>query len=321
MGRSAARRHRRAAHGHDPPWHSVLERSGCRVRILELRLRHPRPDRVARLGNAVSRVCRDQCPASARHGIDDARALQRARRSPGPRLPVGGRPLEGRAAPRQRFVRLDGRHVDDGGGSESICGGLSVRVASARRRRTATTPAGVVARDAASLAPRAGGAEPGRERRASDEQWRLRIRPPHLADLRVPPRRCPQWRAARVRVPDAMAARLRRRRRRVRQPHLHRLGPNGGPARSTRSIAPAVCMPRTIQPSPALVSARDAVAQPGHQVGRCDWPIGSPQRTCSWTQARSDGARRSNRCTRPSAPAVRARDSTPSRTRCAGTGR
>ena len=34
--------------------HSVLERAGHRVRVLELRLRDPRPDRDQRLGDAVS---------------------------------------------------------------------------------------------------------------------------------------------------------------------------------------------------------------------------------------------------------------------------
>ena len=58
-----------------------------------------------------------------------------------------------------------------------------------------------------------------------------------------------------------VAAGLRRRHHRVRQPHLHRLGPRRSTTRSTRSRRPAACSRAMPQPSPALVAARDAVSR------------------------------------------------------------
>ena len=72
-----------------------------------------------------------------------------------------------------------------------------------------------------------------------------------------PPRRRAQRRPAGLRVADALAAGVRRRHHRVRQPHLHRLGPRRSTRRSTRSRRPAACSRGRSQPSPALVAARD----------------------------------------------------------------
>ena len=70
-----------------------------------------------------------------------------------------------------------------------------------------------------------------------------------------------QRRAAGVRLADALAAGVRRRHHRVRQPDLHGLGPRRPARRSTRSRRPAACSRARSQPSPALVAARDAVSQ------------------------------------------------------------
>ena len=63
----------------------------------------------------------------------------------------------------------------------------------------------------------------------------LRVRPGRHADVRLQHGDCPQRRPARLRIADAMAAGLRRRHHRVREPDLHRLGAcRGGCRRSPR---------------------------------------------------------------------------------------
>ena len=62
-------------------------------------------------------------------------------------------------------------------------------------------------------------------RRDSAHLRRLRLRAARLPDLFVPPHRRAQRRPAGIRLGDALAAGVRRRLHRVRQPHLHGLGP------------------------------------------------------------------------------------------------
>ena len=84
--------------------HPVLERAGHRLRVLELRLRDPRPHRVARLGNAVRRRTSTQNILQPLGMTSTTlRARRRCRESARDRLSLGGRALErGAAAARRR---------------------------------------------------------------------------------------------------------------------------------------------------------------------------------------------------------------------------
>ena len=134
--------------------HSVLERARDRVRILQLRLRHPRPHRRQRVEDDVRRLRGGEHPQTARHDLDDARAGGRAAGAPRARLSLGGRAVEGRAAAGERLVRIDGRDADVGARSEPLRRRLPVGMAAARRPRDRADPAGVAARDAAAVASR-----------------------------------------------------------------------------------------------------------------------------------------------------------------------
>ena len=104
--------------------------------------------------------------------------------------------------------------------------------------------------------------------RAAAQRRRLRLRPRHLPDLRLRPHRRAQRRAAGVRIADAVAAGVRRRHHRVRQPHLHGVGRRRARRRSTLLAKTGGLQPRVPQPSPALVEARDAVSRLVDEVGR-----------------------------------------------------
>ena len=307
MGGSSARGFRATAHRHDSGRHPVLERARRGVRVFQLWVRDPRTDRVPRLWHAVHGLRDGERHSSAGDDVDDARALEGSRRSSGARLPVGRRAMEGRAAARQRVVRLDGWHADDGGGPESIRRGVPVRVAAARRRRTAAAPPGIAARDAAGLAARLGGGDEGRGWRTADDEWGLRLRPPNLADLHFPfvvahSGGLPGFGSQMRWLPDYGVGIVA----------FGNLTYTGGAGRSTRcsrpSIAPAVsCRGRCSHRRRSSPRAMRSLAS--WSPGTMRWPIGSPQRTCSWTRARSAAVRKSRRCTPRSARAVLARGS------------
>ena len=90
-----------------------------------------------------------QHPDAAGDAVDDARAVEGRAGSPGPRLPLGRRAVEGRAAAGQRLVRLDGRDADVGERSHPLRRDVPGGVAAARRPGAVSDPAIVAARDAA----------------------------------------------------------------------------------------------------------------------------------------------------------------------------
>jgi CubicO group peptidase (beta-lactamase class C family) len=83
-----------------------------RLRVFELWLRDPRPDRVARVRHAVRRACHAEHPAPAGDDVHDAASVEGAGGPTGDRISVGRRPLEGRAGAPARIVRRDGRDAD-----------------------------------------------------------------------------------------------------------------------------------------------------------------------------------------------------------------
>ena len=111
----------------------------------------------------------------------------------------------------------------------------------------------------------------------------------------------------------------RRRDHRLWQSHLHRLGRRGR-RRARRSRAPAPCS----RGCPSQRRRSSPLATPWRSwwsSGTIRRPTGSPPATCSSTRVRIGGVLSSPSCTRPSARAPQGVASTPSRTRCAGTGR
>src|SRR5258708_30841677 len=130
--------------------------------------------------------------------------------------------MEDLATARERIVRFDGRHADDALGSRPLRRRIPRRVAATRRAGNGPDQAVVASRDAAGVAPRTGGGLEGGWRSAA-ELRRIRIRPPHHADLPVPDRGRTRRRPAGIRHADALAAGVRRRVDRVRQPYLYEL--------------------------------------------------------------------------------------------------
>ena len=115
VGRPAARRHRRTAVGADQGRHSVLQRAGRRLRVLELRLRDSRPHRRERRRagsrrHADRRRTREYIERSraeaARDDVDDARAVERAGRRAS-RTAIAGKTSSGRTSRCSRTDRSD----------------------------------------------------------------------------------------------------------------------------------------------------------------------------------------------------------------------
>ena len=106
VGRSPPGRQRGRAVGDAARRHPVLERARHRLRVLELRLRHPRPHRRQRLADEVRRLRRREHPEAAGHGVDDARAGGGAG-SERWRTAIGGRTRAGRTSRCCRTARSD----------------------------------------------------------------------------------------------------------------------------------------------------------------------------------------------------------------------
>jgi len=267
----------------------------------------------------VRGVRRRQHPAPAGHERDDARAVGRG----GEQLAraIDGKTSSGRtSAARERILRSSGT-----GGLTSVrdlrplCSACSFGVAAARRsgdraesgdrhwRRCSTC-----GRDAA---------RPSRETRGrgAAEHGRLRLRPAHLAELRVPHDRVARWLAARVRVGDDLAPDYG-----LGIVAFATLTYTGWGGVATNALR---CWREGRSPS---APARAVARAHGDARTRCraSWrngttasPTASRRRTCFWIRQGVAGARRSRACARPSAPAHRATASTRSRTRSAGRGR
>ena len=186
VGRSAALRERGGAVAHAARGHSVLERAGHRLRVLELRVRDSRPHRVARLGQAVRRVRHRQHPQAARHDVDDAPSVEGRAEPARHRVSLGRRAVEGGAGAPARVFRRHGRHADLRSRPQPLRGGIPRRVAAARRARDGPDSPGIAARDAAALAPVRHARRPRQvdERHAADVD-ELRLRPERDADLPV----------------------------------------------------------------------------------------------------------------------------------------
>ena len=198
---------------------------------------------------------------------------------------------------------------------------LSRRVAAARWTGDRSDPPRVAPRDAAALASLRHARRPRQvdERHAPDVD-QLRLRPERHADLPVPRDRRAQRRPARLRIADALAARLRRRHHRLRQRHLHRLEQRR--RRGDRSARPDRRPAAAARSSRRRRSSRRATtSRSSSSAGTMRWRTRLPPRTCSSIDRRTGGARRSTICAPRSAPAPRRRRSTSSRTRCAGNGR
>ena len=242
--------------------HSVLERAGHRVRVLQLRLRDPRPHRLQRVRTSVRRVRLRQHSPPARHERDDAVAVGRAGAEAGAWLPLGGR-ASGRTSRCSRtasFGSMGGMltSVRDLG---KYVGAFLAAWPPRDGPETLPDPPRIAARNAAGLAPVV------HARRRATVERRVQLTTSGYAfglardaDVRFPADGGAQRRAARLRIADALAARLRRRDHRVRQPHLHRLG-----RRRRRGVDRLAktggLQPRVVQPSKALVDARDAVSR------------------------------------------------------------
>ena len=119
-------------------------------------------------------------------------------------------------------------------------GGVPRGLAAARRPRVRTDSTLVAARDAAAgpLVARRGRTR--LDRRTAPERGRLRLRPSRLADLRLRLRGVAQRRPARLRLGDAVAAGLRGRLHRLRQPDVHGVGRRrGSGVRAAREVGRA----------------------------------------------------------------------------------
>ena len=134
--------------------HSVLERARRGVRVLELRLRHPRPHRDEGVRRAVSPLRRREHPAPL--GMTSTTLEPASVRAVAPRagLSVGGRAVEARAAASRRRVRRDGRHAHVGARPGRVRRRVPRRVAAARRCGDGAREACLAARDAAAPARR-----------------------------------------------------------------------------------------------------------------------------------------------------------------------
>ena len=132
VGRSAARRHRQPDGAVAALGDSVFQRPRRRLRVLELRVRHPGHDRRAGIGPELQRVPVGEDPAPARDDLDHDGALARAGRQARARLSMGGRSVEGGAAASRWDVRADGRHADVGSRLEPVRRRTAGRLASAR---------------------------------------------------------------------------------------------------------------------------------------------------------------------------------------------
>ena len=136
--------------------HSVLERARRRLRVLQLRLRDPRPHRHERVGRAVPpTTSSDEHPAAARHDVDDARAGAGAGESRS-RTAIAGKTSSGRTSrsfPNGSFGSMGGMltSLRDLG---PLRRRVSRRVAAARRPGDGADHAIVAARDAADLVGR-----------------------------------------------------------------------------------------------------------------------------------------------------------------------
>ena len=161
--------------------------AGHRLRVLELRLRDPRPHR-----RRASRACRTTTTSPSNilkplgmtsTTLEPSKCRADAARAG---LPLGRRAVEGRAAAAAMasFGAMGGMltSIRDLG---ALRRGLPRRVAAARWRRDRPGPARVVARDAAGRGARRRASRSATSRSArAAERRRLRLRPGHHADLR-----------------------------------------------------------------------------------------------------------------------------------------
>ena len=144
----------------DAAGHPVLDRSRHRVRVLQLRVRDPRPDRRARVGHAVQGLRRGEPAGAARHDVDHASTgigCRRAcwRRATGSRTGSGSRSRRCPTAPSAPWAACSPRRAISRSTSRSSC--------PRGRRATTRTPArppGLGPRDAAGLAAGAGYGHP-----------------------------------------------------------------------------------------------------------------------------------------------------------------
>ena len=215
-----------------------------------------------------------QYPAAARHDVDDAPRLEGAAEPAGDRVSVGGRPLEGRAGPAARGIRIDGRHADVHRGSRPVCRDVPRRLAAARRTGDRPDPPRLAPRDATGLAALGdpGGSRSGHWHRHAHRRG-VRFRLEHHPDLRLQGRRRAQRRPSRLRLHHAVAAGLRRRHHRVRQPHVHELGPHGESCcRSSVEDRRSRAQDRRSRRLPSL--ARGTTSRASSPAGTTRWPIG-----------------------------------------------
>ena len=192
-----------------------------------------------------------------------------------------------------RLVRRDGRDADVDPRLEPLRRRAARRLAAARRSGDRTGPPRLAARDAAAWRP-SGTRVVLRQvhERAAPVVPRATVRPRRHPDVRLRRRGRAQRRAARLRIADAVAARVRRRHHGVRQPDVHRLGPGRRARRWIDSSRRAGCGRARCSPR-ARSSTRAMRCRSSLPAGMTRLRTGSPRKTCSWIVRRIVAARSS----------------------------